>query len=380
MESDQKLDDSAYQHASPFDQGIKKFNWNILIFELLILGAGIWNLASATAVEDKSLGLYKTQLMWFGIGLTLTLTFLLMHYTVLSRMAYFIYFGNILLLIAVLLLGKVGLGAKRWLYFGGIGMQPSEFMKLSLVVCLAKYFENDRTIGGYGFKELIPPALITLVPAAMIMVQPDLGTAMILVLTFSTLILFLRIRTRVLAIIGICLAVGAPALYQFGLKDYQRKRIISFINPSADPRGASWNTRQSMIAVGSGRIFGKGFKEGKQSQLNFLPEHHTDFIFSVFSEERGFMGCFLLVMFYAVFISTGLSIAYQSNDKFGMILALGVVIIFFWHTFINLGMVLGLLPVVGVPLPFMSYGGSFLLTCMAGVAILLNIANRKFMF
>ena len=175
-------------------------------------------------------------------------------------------------------------------------------------------------------------------------------------------------------------AIAAPLAYKFVLKPYQRARIIAFLDPSADPKGAGYNSIQSMIAVGSGRLFGKGYQSGTQSRLNFLPEHHTDFIFSVYGEEHGFVGCMILLILYLIFLGNGLSIALQSNDKFGLLVALGVTIVFFWHIVINLGMVMGLLPIVGVPLPFLSYGGSSLIMSMLGTAILLNIANKKLMF
>jgi rod shape determining protein RodA len=214
----------------------------------------------------------------------------------------------------------------------------------------------------------------------LIMLQPDLGTALILLLTFGTMMMFLKIQPKTLIVLGICAAITLPAVYQFGLKPYQKQRLVTFIDPMADPKGSGYNSIQSMIAVGSGQIFGKGYKKGTQSQLNFLPEHHTDFIFSVFSEEWGFAGCMLLVACYLVFLMNGLSVAYQSHDKFGILLAIGIITIFFWHIFVNMGMVMGLLPIVGVPLPFLSYGGSSLVTSIIGVAILTNIANKKFMF
>lgn len=253
-------------------------------------------------------------------------------------------------------------------------------MKLSLVICLAKYFETDRTVGGYGFKDLILPTLLMAIPCGLIMKQPDLGTAMIIALTFGSMMLFMRIQTKTLAIILIATCIAAPTVYKFGLKPYQRQRIVSFLDPMSDAKGSGYNSIQSMIAVGSGQIWGKGYKKGTQSQLNFLPEHHTDFIFSVWGEEWGFLGCFGLLGVYLIFLSNGLGVAYQSHDKFGVLLALGIVTVFFWHIFVNMGMVMGLLPIVGVPLPFMSYGGSALLTSVAGVAILTNIANKKFMF
>ncbi|MDR3606483.1 MAG: rod shape-determining protein RodA [Oligoflexia bacterium] len=369
-----------HMNTGMYEDELKRFNWTLLILEFILFGIGIFNLISATAVEDKALGLYKNQLLWFGIGMVATAIILLFHYSLFSRMAYVIYFLNLLLLVAVLVAGKSSLGAKRWIGFGSFRVQPSEFMKLSVVICLAKYFESDRTVGGYGFKDLFLPALLVLIPCGLIMLQPDLGTALIVLATFGTMMLFMKIKTKTLLIIGTCMALALPTVYTFGLKPYQRQRLVTFLDPMSDPKGSGYNSIQSMIAVGSGEILGKGYKKGTQSQLNFLPEHHTDFIFSVFSEEHGFVGCMILAALYFAFLLNGLSVAYQSHDKFGVLLALGIVTIFFWHIFINMGMVMGLLPIVGVPLPFMSYGGSALMTSVISVAILTNIANKKFMF
>jgi rod shape determining protein RodA len=362
------------------EDDLKRFNWSLLLLEVVLFGIGIWNLISATAVEDRSQNLYRTQLIWFGLGLLMTAAVLIMHYSIFSRMAYVIYFLNLILLGAVLFAGKASLGAKRWIGFGGFHIQPSEFMKISMVVCLAKYFETDRTVGGYGIKELIFPIILVAIPAFLIMLQPDLGTAMVILLTFGSLMLFIRIKPRTLLSILIAGALALPLAYQYGLKPYQKQRILTFIDPMSDPKGSGYNSIQSMIAVGSGKLVGKGYRKGTQSQLNFLPEHHTDFIFSVFSEEHGLLGCGILLILYMIFLTQGLSVAYQSHDKFGILLTLGIMTVFFWHIFINMGMVMGLLPIVGVPLPFLSYGGSSLLTSMLGVAIVTNIANKKFMF
>ncbi len=363
-----------------YEEEFKRFNWNLLLFQLLLFGIGLFNLISATAVEDKSQGLYRNQLLWFGVGLGLTGVVLLVHYSLFSRVAYFIYFGNLLMLVAVLLIGRSTLGARRWIGFGGVAFQPSEFMKLSLVICLAKYFESDRNVGGYRLKDLLLPALLVAIPCLLIMLQPDLGTAMIIILTSVSMMLFIKIHPKTLLMLGICAAIALPTAYKFGLKPYQRQRLISFIDPTADPKGSGYNSIQSKIAVGSGQLLGKGYRKGTQSQLNFLPEHHTDFIFSVFSEEHGFLGCIILLAIYLSFLLTGLSVAYQSNDKFGILLSIGVLTLFFWQIFVNMGMVMGILPIVGVPLPFLSYGGSSLLTSMLGVALLTNIANKRFMF
>ncbi len=379
MESPMPLDEST-SRTGFYDEELRKFNWNLLIIEILLFGVGIWNLISATGVQDKSLGLYKSQLIWFGVGMICTGLIFLLHYSTFSRLAYPIYFANILLLVAVLVLGKSTLGAKRWIGIGALRLQPSEFMKLSMVICLAKYFETDRTVSGYGIRDLLLPTVLVGVPSLLIMAQPDLGTAMIIMLTFGSMMLFVKIRPQTLLIIGLIAALALPAVYKFALKPYQKQRIVSFIDPGSDPKGSGYNSIQSMVAVGSGKILGKGYRKGTQSQLNFLPEHHTDFIFSVFSEEHGFVGGVILITLYLVFLHNGLQVAYQSNDKFALLLCLGIVFIFFWHFAVNIGMVTGLLPIVGVPLPFLSYGGSALITATLGVAVLLNVANKKFMF
>ena len=366
---------------SPFyDEEFRKFNWTLLLLEVVLIAVGIWNLISATGVQDKAMGLYKTQLIWCGAGAALTALILLVHYSVLNRLAYAIYFGNLLMLVAVLFIGRTTLGAKRWIGFGGFGLQPSEFMKISMVICLAKYFEAEKNLGGLTLKELVLPSLLVLIPTGLIILQPDLGTALMIIGTAVSMMLFVKIQPKTLLILFTAAAISLPVAYKFALKPYQRQRLVSFINPMADPKGTGYNSIQSMIAVGSGKVFGKGYKKGTQSQLNFLPEHHTDFIFSVFSEEHGFLGSCILLGLYIAFLMNGLSVAYQSNDKFALLLATGICSIFFWHIFVNMGMVMGMLPIVGVPLPFMSYGGSSLITSMIGVAILLNIANKKFMF
>lgn len=362
------------------DEEFRRFNWTLLVLEVILFAIGIWNLTSAASAESRGADLYRSQMLWFGIGLGLTAVVLLVHYSFLSRLAYFIYFANLLLLVAVPLFGKSSYGAKRWIGFGGFQIQPSEFMKVSMVICLAKFFESDKNIGGYRLRDLPLPTLLVLIPCGLIMLQPDLGTAMIIMLTFASMMLFIKIHPKTLLILGLCGAIMMPVAYQFGLKPYQKQRIVSFLDPTADAKGAGYNSLQSMIAVGSGRLFGKGYKKGTQSQLKFLPEHHTDFAFSVFSEERGFVGCAILLVLYLIFLSSGLSVAYQSNDKFGLLAALGITSCFFWHVFINIGMVTGILPIVGVPLPYVSYGGSAMITSMMGVAILCNIANKKYMF
>ncbi|HRK01467.1 MAG TPA: rod shape-determining protein RodA [Oligoflexia bacterium] len=364
------------------EERFRQFDWSLILISVVIFIVGVLNLYAATFAEysGKGLRLYQTQLLWFGIGSTAAIGLLLVHYKMLSRAAYIVYFLNLFLLVLVLVIGKQSLGARRWIGFGGLYIQPSEFMKLSAVLAMAKYFETDHTTAGYRLRDLWLPGMLIAVPVGLIIMQPDLGTAMILLLTFSSMMLFIKVKKKSLVILALVGLITAPVIYKYGLKQYQRQRIISFLNPMSDPKGSGYNSIQSMIAIGSGQFMGKGFKKGTQSQLNFLPEHHTDFIFSVFSEEHGFIGALVLLALYLLFFMTALNIAYVSHDKFGTLLALGVLFIFFWHVVFNIGMVCGLLPIVGVPLPFMSYGGSSLITSILGIAILTNISNKRFMF
>ncbi|MBU6155013.1 MAG: rod shape-determining protein RodA [Bdellovibrionales bacterium] len=374
---DQQFDPN---RTTSYEEDFKWLKWVPLLLELLLIGIGMLNLSSATAVEDKSMGLWKNQAISSGLGAVITLILYFPHYSFLSRLAYLVYMGNVGLLLAVLAFGRASLGAKRWISIGGFSLQPSELMKLSMVIFLAKFFENKNTTSGLKLSDLILPTLFVLIPVGLIIIQPDLGTAMIILLVYGSILLFLKLNPKLLLGLIVASTVALPVIYNYGLKPYQRQRIVTFIDPMSDPKGAGYNSIQSMIAVGSGQLWGKGYKKGTQAHLNFLPEHHTDFIFSVFSEEWGFIGCSVLLLIYALFLMSGLSVAYQSNDKFASLLAFGIVSIFFWHIFVNMGMVMGMLPIVGVPLPFMSYGGSALLTAMSGVAILVNIANKKYMF
>lgn len=361
--------------------GSSKYDLNAIWVMIFIIGIGVVNLYSATyASQGAEAQFWKQQLMWFGIGTICSSVAYFIHYRVLERFAYVAYGLNLLLLVAVLVVGKSVLGAKRWLGVGSMTLQPSEFMKITIAWTLAKYFHDDQYREHYDIKSLLIPILLVLIPVLLVMAQPDLGTAMIILAVSISMILFVKVSPRLLLIIALMGAILLPIAYKFVLKDYQRQRILTFINPQSDPRGAGYNSIQSMIAVGSGQFIGKGYKKGTQSQLNFLPEHHTDFIFSVFSEEHGFLGFLAILTLYILLITNALKIAYGSNDKFGMLFAYGMTALFFWHVFINMGMTTGIMPIVGVPLPFMSYGGSFLISCMLAVSILTNIANKKSMF
>ncbi|MBI3556195.1 MAG: rod shape-determining protein RodA [Deltaproteobacteria bacterium] len=364
------------------EEQFKKFDWSLIFICIFIFAAGVTNLYSATYTEFVGHGLrfWQSQLIWFGIGSAVSVVIMLVHYKMLSRVAYPIYFANLILLGLTLVVGKATLGSRRWIGAAGFYIQPSEFMKLSAVLAMAKYFETERVTSGYKLRELLLPATMILVPVGLIIMQPDLGTAMIVMLTFISMMLFIKIDRQSLIIILVVFGTAAYPVYRFGLKPYQRQRLVSFMNPMSDAKGSGYNAIQSMIAIGSGQFSGKGFKKGTQSQLNFLPEHHTDFIFAVFSEEWGFLGDLVLLALYIFFFVKSLNIAYVSHDKFGTLLALGIIMIFFWHVFVNMGMVCGILPIVGVPLPFISYGGSSLITSLIGIAVLTNISNKRFMF
>ena len=358
-----------------------KFDLNAVWVMLFLICIGIVNLYSATfASQGAEAQFWKQQLMWFVLGIFVSAGAYFVHYRVLERFAYFAYGMNLFLLVLVLLIGKSALGAKRWIGFGSFTIQPSEFMKITIAWTLAKYFHDDQYRDYYDLKNLMIPILLVLIPVLLIMAQPDLGTALIVMAVSVSVILFVKVNPRLLLAVALIAAILLPIAYRFVLKDYQKQRIVTFINPQSDPKGAGYNSIQSMIAVGSGQFFGKGFTKGTQSQLNFLPEHHTDFVFSVFSEEHGFVGFLVLLVLYLTLLGNGLKVAYGSNDKFGMLFAFGLCALFFWHIFINMGMTTGIMPIVGVPLPFMSKGGTFLISCMMSVAILTNIANKKSMF
>jgi rod shape determining protein RodA len=244
---------------------------------------------------------------------------------------------------------------------------------------LAKFFHQPPNRKEYTLKQLSLPFLVFLLPMVLILKQPDLGTAIILLLVFFSILIFVKVRWSFLLSIGFAGAAAVPLLWHF-LKDYQKKRIITFFNPGLDPLGAGYHLIQSKIAVGSGGIVGKGFMKGSQSKLGFLPEQQTDFIFSALGEEWGLIGSLLVIGLYLALILWGLRIAVQAKDRFGAILAFGVVAMLFWHTFINVGMVLGIMPVVGIPLPLLSYGGSFVISTLMGVGLLLNVSMRRYLF
>ena len=356
------------------------FDWTLIGVVLLIASIGILNLYSAASGgESYGTPLYLKQVFWLLTGLAVMLAIAFIEYRFYLDFAYVIYLISFFLLLVVMGYGIITSGAQRWVKFGSISFQPSEFVKISLILALAKYFQQPPDREGYSLKNLSLPFFLVLLPLVLILKQPDLGTAIILFLIFFSILLFVKIRWSSLLVLFLAGGSIVPLLWRF-LKEYQKKRIITFFNPDLDPLGAGYHLIQSKIAVGSGGIIGKGFMKGTQCKLGFLPEQQTDFIFSALGEEWGLIGSFIVVGLYLSLILWGLRIAVESKDRFGAILSFGVVAMLFWHAFINIGMVLGMMPVVGIPLPLLSYGGSFLISTLIGIGLLLNVSMRRYLF
>lgn len=353
---------------------VVNFDWTLFCLAYAIALIGIVNLVSASRPDAIR------QIQWLLLGTVMLALFVLVDYHLIGRLAYFAYAGVLVMLLAIFFVGRSGGGAQRWLPLGPFSVQPSEFAKLAVILVLARYFAREgRGEKPLGLKELIAPGLFAAVPALMVVKQPDLGTALIIFFLFCAMVAVMAVRLRSLLILTGSALAAIPFVWRH-LKAYQRTRLLTFLNPEADPQGTGYHILQSKIAVGSGKFFGKGFTEGTQSQLQFLPEHHTDFAFAVWGEEWGFLGAFLLLLLYLVLVLWGLNVALRAKDRFGALLAYGITAMLFLHVSINIGMVTGVLPVVGVPLLLVSYGGSSVITTLAGIGLLLNISMRRYMF
>jgi len=362
---------------------LSRIDWNFACAILFLNIIGLINLYSATHGHGDlgSNRLFISQIFWLAAGWILYFVVTLLDYQLFIRLAYFIYGLNLLALISVMFVGKIALGAQRWLDFGLFSYQPSESMKVSLILILARVMSQKSFPDGLGVKELFIPLVFLIgVPFVIVAAQPDLGTALMIFMIGASVLFFLKIKSKILVAVAVTLLIGGAGAWFFALRDYQKDRVYTFFDPGRDPRGKGYNSIQSKIAVGSGKVFGKGFRKGTQSQLEFLPERHTDFIFSVLCEEHGFFGSILTISLFATLFVLGVRIATQARDKAGAILVVGVLSIVFWHHFINIGMVIGLLPIVGVPLPLLSYGGSNMLTIMAAMGMISSVSYRKHMF
>jgi rod shape determining protein RodA len=356
------------------------FDWwfAIVILGMAILGLlGIYSANSmATSAFRKTLHL--RQMTWVGVGIAGLILACLVSYRTLGRFAYPMFGLTVVLLVLVLVIGKAGLGANRWIRIGSFTFQPSEFAKLALVLFLARYFDDHRETLREPRTMLVPAALTGLC-MLLVLKQPDLGTALLLLAIALSIMLMLGLHWRYLVPFFVGGAALAPLLWML-LKEYQRRRILVFLSPDLDPLGAGYHIAQSKIAVGSGGAFGKGWLAASQSQLNFLPLNHTDFIFAVLAEQWGFLGCFFVLLTYFYLITKGFQIARECTNLFAAILAAGISSMLAIQVLLNVAMVLGMMPVVGIPLPLLSYGGSSLLVTMLSLGLLLNIHMRRFMY
>jgi rod shape determining protein RodA len=355
------------------------FDWPLFIAVATLAVVGVINLYSATSVargahaED-----YIQQIYWLVGGGILGTVVAAIDYRHYERLGYVLYVAGVILLLLVFILGREIRGSSRWIYIGSYSFQPSEFMKLFLVIALAKYLHDDPKSEGRALKDLIAPAVITAVPTALVLLQPDLGTGLILAAVFISTCALTRIRARSLVALGAAGAIVAPVFWSYGMRGYQNERINAWLNPNENILGYNWDPHQARIAVGNGGLLGQGFMRGSQNQFMFLHEQHSDFPFPVFAEEWGFVGSVALVALYGFLVLWCLRVASMAKDRFGAVLAVGVGSIVFWHAVFNVGMATGMLPVVGVTLPLFSYGGSSVMTVLIGVGLVMNVSMRRF--
>ena len=358
---------------------LKRFNWDFALVIFFLQFVGLINLYSAAYSTDHLRGVFRSQLIWIAIGWMAFLVVSRINYKSLIKFSPIFYWLNLAALALVLVIGKRIYGSRRWLDLMVFNYQPSESMKFFLILFMAGFLARHK-LENFNFKDLIRPGLILGIPFLLTAKQPDLGTALLLLAIPSSMILFLRVKKKVILTIFAILAVSLPMAWNYALKDYQKNRVLNFLNPERDPRGTGYNSIQAKIAIGSGQLLGRGYRDGSQNQLQFLPERHSDFIFCVLSEEFGFIGALITLMAFLVLLVIILNIARDCGDRAGALICVGVAAFIFWHTLINIGMVAGLLPIVGVPLPLLSYGGSSMVTFMTSLGIVASVGNRRFMF
>ena len=350
-------------------------DWLLLVTVLVIVAMGITMIYSATQTTTPRL--YTSQLYALALGLLAMLVALTIDYRTLADKSHWIYGFTILLLLYVAFFGVVRGGARRWIPLGFFNLQPSEFAKLAVALVLAKFFGESRRMQPTG-GDLMTGAALTVVPFLLIARQPDLGTAVTLIPVYLAVAYVAGLPMRILGILALAAVLAAPVVWKFGLKDYQKSRIMMFIDPSKDTRGAGYQQIQARITVGSGGLWGKGFMKGTQGQLRFLPVASTDFIFSAWAEEQGFVGVLIALGLYLLVITRALEAARLSKDRLGSFLVLGILASFTFQVFYNVTMSAGLAPVKGLTLPLMSYGGSSLIATLTGFGLILNVRMRRF--
>ncbi len=363
---------------SHFGKAIGRIDWLQILLVLALCAVSIYNLHSSARGTGRS---YHIDQLWFmGIGLVLMAAVAAVDYRNLQRLVPLFYVGVVLSLVLVLIVGKVVNGSKRWLDLGFFGFQPSELAKLAVILTLAGWFQKNPRPGGYTLKDLVPVALLVGIPMFLIINEPDLGHTLMLLFISGSMLAYERFDRRALVGLLVMGLIAAPLMWQFGLRDYQRDRILTLVDGRADRLGSGWHAAQSRVAVGSGQLLGKGHGEGTQVAGGFLPESHTDFAFANLAEEQGFVGGLLLLGIYLGIILNALRSAAMARDRFGGHVCVGVAALIFWQVVMNMGMVLNLLPVTGVTLPLLSYGGTSVWTVMVAMGLLLNIHLRRTVF
>jgi rod shape determining protein RodA len=355
---------------------VRNFNWPLAIAPLLIAILGVLCIQSANLHNPDAYAEYKKQLLFIMLGIPLMVGCSFIDYRTWRRWAPALYVINLLLLLFIMRGGHSALGAQRWIAIGPLQFQPSEPAKLILAISIAFVLcrnTYDR------IQDLWKPLLAAGIPALLIVKQPDLGTALVIgaILTVQLFFGLPKLGDFLIYVMAVVTAGAAAVGTNAVLKPFQKARILVFLNPHADPQGAGYNLNQSKIAVGNGEWFGRGLHQGTQTQLNFVPEHSRDFIFTVLAEEFGFVGALALVVLYGFLFYGGIRTMIVARDRFGFLLAAGIVAMLFFHVLVNIGMTIGIMPITGIPLPFMSYGGSAILTDFAAVGVLLNIYSQK---
>jgi rod shape determining protein RodA len=355
---------------------IQSIDWLLLIPVVLLGVVSYFSISSATGFQGPS----RAQFLYFCFGLGVALFISRFSVWIYFRSSFVVYMLVLIALVAVLMLGTQAGGSQRWLAIGGFRIQPSEVMKIALILYLARVLQAIEPFERIGLKKLLRPLGIVLLPALCVLVEPDLGTALVLLAIGLMMVLLCHVDRKLIAFAVLLGIIAAPVSYFFVLKDYQRQRVISFLDPNSDPQGAGYNAIQSMIAIGSGQISGKGYAKGTQSRLDFIPEQHTDFIFSAFSEEWGFLGVIALLMLYMMLFLRLYKLASHGPTPFATLFCLGYCLTLSLQVGLNIGMVCGLLPVVGLALPFMSYGGSSLMANFMALGVCMGIKRQQLMF
>jgi rod shape determining protein RodA len=361
---------------------IHHLDWYLVINGLLLFAVGLFNLLSAaSSMSSEAYGFITKQFIAFVLGLAIILFILQYGYRAIATYSKWLYFTGLGSVILVLIIGMAAGGAKRWINIGFLSIQPSEFMKPILIVVLAYILhEKKKRNMPLGLKDIAFPLALTLVPTILIIKQPDLGTGIIVLLTSLAMLWFVGLKKSTYAALMTVALVLPPLAWRYVLKPYQKMRVYSFINIDADPSGFGYHAKQAMIAVGSGGFFGKGYMSGTQHKLQFIPEHHTDFIYTVIGEEWGFVGSIALFLLFVSFVNRCLKISQEAQDELGSIMGFGVAAMIFFQFAINILMAVHLAPVVGIPLPFISYGGSSLLSVLASIGLLLSVGMKRYMF